>query len=179
MYLLSYPLFRYLYIHPTLKLPFFLLLCPCSPPPITLLAHGCHIPACSKHAGDIYVHADIHGASSVVIKNPSGNPIPPRTLQEAGSMAVVNSMPPSLPPHPPPTPGTRTHTQTHNPRIYIYILYLYVYKYTYIRILSAMCTCVFRRIQSITILRILISFDVSCCSPQLRFICNWHSIDHH
>ena len=39
--------------------------------------------------GDVYVHADLHGASSVVIKNPTpGQPISPRTLQEAGLMAV-------------------------------------------------------------------------------------------
>ncbi|XP_030574071.1 ribosome quality control complex subunit NEMF [Archocentrus centrarchus] len=42
-------------------------------------------------AGDIYVHADLHGATSCVIKNPSGNPIPPRTLTEAGTMAVCYS----------------------------------------------------------------------------------------
>ena len=78
--------------------------------------------------GDIYVHADLHGASSVVIKNPSsmwlnvfllfseiiviiwilcslidgiwwillgmcfpGEPVPPKTLNEAGSMALCNS----------------------------------------------------------------------------------------
>lgn len=39
-------------------------------------------------ASDIYVHADIHGASSVVIKNPSGQPVPPKTLNEAGTMAI-------------------------------------------------------------------------------------------
>lgn len=39
-------------------------------------------------AGDIYVHADLSGASSVVIKNPSGQPVPPKTLNEAGVMAV-------------------------------------------------------------------------------------------
>jgi predicted ribosome quality control (RQC) complex YloA/Tae2 family protein len=38
--------------------------------------------------GDIYVHADIQGASSIVIKNPTGEPVPPKTLNEAGSMAV-------------------------------------------------------------------------------------------
>lgn len=38
--------------------------------------------------GDVYVHADIHGASSIVIKNPSGGPIPPKTLNEAGVMAI-------------------------------------------------------------------------------------------
>ncbi|KOC59782.1 Nuclear export mediator factor NEMF like protein [Habropoda laboriosa] len=43
-------------------------------------------------AGDIYVHADLTGASSVVIKNPSGNPIPPKTLAEAGTMAVAYSI---------------------------------------------------------------------------------------
>lgn len=42
--------------------------------------------------GDIYVHADLNGASSVVIKNPTGEPIPPKTLNEAGSMAVCYSV---------------------------------------------------------------------------------------
>ncbi|XP_017776836.1 PREDICTED: nuclear export mediator factor NEMF homolog [Nicrophorus vespilloides] len=41
---------------------------------------------------DIYVHADIHGASSVVIKNPSGKPVPPKTLNEAGTMAICYSV---------------------------------------------------------------------------------------
>ncbi|XP_012682273.2 nuclear export mediator factor NEMF [Clupea harengus] len=42
-------------------------------------------------AGDIYVHADLHGATSCVIKNPSGVTIPPRTLTEAGTMSVCYS----------------------------------------------------------------------------------------
>ncbi|XP_031703122.1 ribosome quality control complex subunit NEMF [Anarrhichthys ocellatus] len=42
-------------------------------------------------AGDIYVHADLHGATSCVIKNPSGVPIAPRTLTEAGTMSVCYS----------------------------------------------------------------------------------------
>ncbi|KAM9777730.1 ribosome quality control complex subunit NEMF [Neosynchiropus ocellatus] len=42
-------------------------------------------------AGDVYVHADLHGATSCVVKNPSGNPIPPKTLNEAGTMAVCYS----------------------------------------------------------------------------------------
>lgn len=41
--------------------------------------------------GDIYVHADIHGAASTVIKNPSGNAIPVRTLDEAGTFCVCLS----------------------------------------------------------------------------------------
>ncbi|XP_013929304.1 PREDICTED: nuclear export mediator factor NEMF-like [Thamnophis sirtalis] len=41
--------------------------------------------------GDIYVHADLHGATSCVIKNPSGDRIPPRTLTEAGTMALCYS----------------------------------------------------------------------------------------
>ena len=41
--------------------------------------------------GDIYVHADLHGAASVVIKNPSGKPVPPKTLNEAGNMAICYS----------------------------------------------------------------------------------------
>lgn len=43
------------------------------------------------HTGDLYVHADVHGATSVIIKNPAGTPVPPRTLQEAGTMAVCYS----------------------------------------------------------------------------------------
>lgn len=39
-------------------------------------------------ATDIYVHADLSGASSIIIKNPTGNPVPPKTLNEAGQMAV-------------------------------------------------------------------------------------------
>ncbi|XP_049622979.1 ribosome quality control complex subunit NEMF [Suncus etruscus] len=42
--------------------------------------------------GDIYVHADLHGATSCVIKNPTGEPIPPRTLTEAGTMALCYSV---------------------------------------------------------------------------------------
>jgi predicted ribosome quality control (RQC) complex YloA/Tae2 family protein len=41
---------------------------------------------------DIYVHAEIQGASSVVIKNPSGDEIPPKTLLEAGTMAISYSV---------------------------------------------------------------------------------------
>ncbi|NXH20954.1 NEMF factor, partial [Bucco capensis] len=41
--------------------------------------------------GDIYVHADLHGATSCVIKNPSGEAVPPRTLTEAGTMALCYS----------------------------------------------------------------------------------------
>ncbi|EZA61993.1 hypothetical protein DMN91_003773 [Ooceraea biroi] len=43
-------------------------------------------------AGDLYVHADLTGASSVVIKNPGGNPVPPKSLAEAGTMAVAYSI---------------------------------------------------------------------------------------
>lgn len=41
---------------------------------------------------DIYVHAEIQGASSVVIRNPTGNEIPPKTLLEAGTMAICYSV---------------------------------------------------------------------------------------
>uniref|UniRef100_A0A1B6MPX6 NFACT RNA-binding domain-containing protein n=1 Tax=Graphocephala atropunctata TaxID=36148 RepID=A0A1B6MPX6_9HEMI len=40
---------------------------------------------------DVYVHADLHGAASVVVKNPSPQPIPPKTLNEAGTMAICYS----------------------------------------------------------------------------------------
>lgn len=40
---------------------------------------------------DIYVHADLHGASTVIIKNEVSQPVPPKTLTEAGSMAVCYS----------------------------------------------------------------------------------------
>lgn len=41
--------------------------------------------------GDLYVHADLHGATSAIIKNPTGQPVPPKTLNEAGCMAVSYS----------------------------------------------------------------------------------------
>lgn len=43
-------------------------------------------------SGDIYVHADLTGASSIVIKNPNNGPVPPKTLAEAGTMAVAYSI---------------------------------------------------------------------------------------
>lgn len=43
-------------------------------------------------ASDIYVHAEIQGASSIVIKNPNGGEIPPKTLLEAGTMAISYSV---------------------------------------------------------------------------------------
>ncbi|CAG8485631.1 4905_t:CDS:10 [Diversispora eburnea] len=42
--------------------------------------------------GDAYVHADLHGAASVIIKNSQENqPIPPSTLFQAGIMSVCQS----------------------------------------------------------------------------------------
>lgn len=44
--------------------------------------------------GDVYAHADLHGAASVIIKNKSSmldSPIPPSTLSQAGTMAVSSS----------------------------------------------------------------------------------------
>ncbi|KAI2801418.1 hypothetical protein RDWZM_008427 [Blomia tropicalis] len=40
---------------------------------------------------DIYVHADIHGATSVVIKNYTEKEVPPKTLNEAANMAICFS----------------------------------------------------------------------------------------
>jgi len=37
------------------------------------------------------VHADIHGAASCIIKNPSENPIPVVTQAQAGCMSVCRS----------------------------------------------------------------------------------------
>ncbi|KAI2469751.1 hypothetical protein F4781DRAFT_209429 [Annulohypoxylon bovei var. microspora] len=44
--------------------------------------------------GDVYVHADLHGAPSVIIKNSPNTPdapIPPSTLSQAGSLSVCAS----------------------------------------------------------------------------------------
>ncbi|KAI7132095.1 hypothetical protein KC352_g31092, partial [Hortaea werneckii] len=44
--------------------------------------------------GDVYAHADLHGAASVVIKNHTNTPeapIPPSTLAQAGNLAVCTS----------------------------------------------------------------------------------------
>ncbi|KAF7728253.1 hypothetical protein EC973_006534 [Apophysomyces ossiformis] len=46
------------------------------------------------HKDDVYVHADLHGAASVVVKNKpqaAGQPIPPSTLFQAGIMSVCQS----------------------------------------------------------------------------------------
>lgn len=43
---------------------------------------------------DAYVHADLHGAASVIVKNKpnaNGQPIPPSTLYQAGIMSVCQS----------------------------------------------------------------------------------------
>lgn len=50
----------------------------------------------TKHLkkGDVYVHADLHGVATVIIKNKTGlsqSPIPPTTLTEAGTLAVITS----------------------------------------------------------------------------------------
>lgn len=44
--------------------------------------------------GDVYVHADLHGAASVIIKNNPSSPdapIPPSTLSQAGNLSVTTS----------------------------------------------------------------------------------------
>ena len=44
--------------------------------------------------GDKYIHADLDGAASVIVKNKSGmseSPIPPSTLSQAGTLAVATS----------------------------------------------------------------------------------------
>lgn len=44
--------------------------------------------------GDVYCHADLHGASSVIIKNNPSTPdapIPPATLSQAGTLSVCSS----------------------------------------------------------------------------------------
>eukprot|EP00058_Branchiostoma_floridae_P011333 XP_002596821.1 hypothetical protein BRAFLDRAFT_130588 [Branchiostoma floridae] len=41
--------------------------------------------------GDLYVHADLHGATSCVIQNHSSNSVPPKSLNEAGTFAICHS----------------------------------------------------------------------------------------
>ena len=40
---------------------------------------------------DLYVHADLHGAATVIVKNPGTSQVPPKTLTEAGQFAVCFS----------------------------------------------------------------------------------------
>lgn len=40
---------------------------------------------------DVYVHADLHGAASCVVKNIGTGPIPPATMEQAGAMAICRS----------------------------------------------------------------------------------------
>lgn len=39
-------------------------------------------------ASDVYVHAGFSGATTVLIKNPSNQSVPPATLNEAAVMAI-------------------------------------------------------------------------------------------
>eukprot|EP01117_Protostelium_nocturnum_P006408 TRINITY_DN2310_c0_g4_i1.p1 TRINITY_DN2310_c0_g4~~TRINITY_DN2310_c0_g4_i1.p1 ORF type:complete len:1128 (-),score=530.66 TRINITY_DN2310_c0_g4_i1:37-3420(-) len=41
--------------------------------------------------GDLYIHADLHGAATCIIKNPSGGEVPPPTLIQAGHYSVCRS----------------------------------------------------------------------------------------
>ena len=44
--------------------------------------------------GDVYVHADLQGATSVIVKNKPGmseSPIPPSSLSQAGTLAIASS----------------------------------------------------------------------------------------
>lgn len=40
---------------------------------------------------DVYVHSDVAGSGSCIIKNKSDQPIPPKTLEEAGACVVCNT----------------------------------------------------------------------------------------
>ncbi len=53
--------------------------------------HNLHQVCGVSFAGDVYVHADLHGASSIVIKNHTSDVVPPKTLNEAGCMAICYS----------------------------------------------------------------------------------------
>jgi hypothetical protein len=52
----------------------------------------CHACMCAAAAEDVYVHAELHGASSTIVRNhdPS-RPVPPLTLQQAGCACVCRS----------------------------------------------------------------------------------------
>ena len=41
--------------------------------------------------GDLFMHTDMPGAAVTIIKNPSGNPVPPITLNEAAVYEVSHS----------------------------------------------------------------------------------------
>ena len=42
-------------------------------------------------ARDVYVHADVHGAATVLVRNDAGGVVPMRTVQEAATFAVCRS----------------------------------------------------------------------------------------
>ena len=69
----------------------FQLLTLCVLAPVTCFCVIYHYHIYLFSSGDVYVHADLHGATSVIIKNPTGQPVPPKTLNEAGCMAVSYS----------------------------------------------------------------------------------------
>lgn len=40
---------------------------------------------------DLFMHSELHGASVVVLKNPSGKPVPQLTLMEAATFEMCHS----------------------------------------------------------------------------------------
>jgi len=41
--------------------------------------------------GDLFLHCELHGASVVILKNPSNDIIPPMSIEEAASFEVCHS----------------------------------------------------------------------------------------
>jgi predicted ribosome quality control (RQC) complex YloA/Tae2 family protein len=63
---------------------------PLTPPSLLAARPSPSSRPCSK--GDVYVHAELHGASSTVIRNnDAAKPVPPLTLQQAGCACVCRS----------------------------------------------------------------------------------------
>jgi len=40
---------------------------------------------------DLFMHSELHGAAVVIIKNPSGKPVPSLTLMEAATFEMCHS----------------------------------------------------------------------------------------
>lgn len=63
---------------------------------MSVFLHACHLNTLSLHnqslQGDIYMHADFHGAASTVIKNLyKDTPISPQTIDEAAIGTICRS----------------------------------------------------------------------------------------
>ena len=87
-------------------------------------------------AGDIYLHADIHGAATHIVKNHTKDPVPPLTLAQAGLACVCRSA----------AWDAKMVTVRLDPFLslsfFFLLLYIFIYIYVYVYVNEYMYVCI-------------------------------------